>query len=118
MNIMDISTLVFKQFHGVPKKQTWLTRNGDEIRLRTYRASSLAALGLQNLPLLSILGNISLESLLGFSRASSTVNVEVRREVRGELLADNGFGIKPTRWDFPNSKEEDEEWVRVKLREE
>lgn len=95
----------------------------NEIGLRTYRASSLAALGLQNLPLLSILGNISLESLLGFSRASSTVNVEVRREVRGEetdtvLLADNGLGIKPTRWDFPNSKEEDEEWVRVKLREE
>lgn len=91
----------------------------NEIGLRTYRASSLAALGLQNLPLLSILGNISLESLLGFSRASSTVNVDVRREVRDTvLLADNGLGIKPTRWDFPNSKEEDEEWVRVKLREE
>ena len=55
----------------------------------TYRASSLAALGLQNLPLLSILGNISLGSE-GLSRGFSTVRAEVRTEVRGE---DNNFEL-------------------------
>ena len=45
------------------------------MRKESYRASSLAALGLQNLPLLSILGNMSLEEVevekapLDFSRA-------------------------------------------------
>ena len=55
--------------------------------MMTYRASSLADLGLQNLPLLSILGNDSLGSE-GFSRGFSTVRAEVRRDVRGE---DNDF---------------------------
>jgi len=54
-----------------------------------YRASSLAALGLQNLPLLSIFGSISLADIvdresLGFPRVSSSANAELQREVRGE----------------------------------
>ena len=64
------------------------------MRKESYRASSLAALGLQNLPLLSILGNMSLEEVevekasLDFSRAwawacsSSMVRAELRRVVR------------------------------------
>ena len=64
------------------------------MRKESYRASSLAALGLQNLPLLSILGNMSLEEVevekasLDFSRAwawacsSSMVKAELRRVVR------------------------------------
>lgn len=47
----------------------------------TYRASSLAALGLQNLPLLSILGNVCPDSE-DFSRGFSAVRAEVRREAR------------------------------------
>lgn len=44
----------------------------------------------------------------------------MRREVRGEdsdTVANNGLWIKPRRWDFPKSKEEDEEEERVKLNE-
>lgn len=56
------------------------------------RASSLAALGLQNLPLLSIFGSISRadifdEESLVLPRASLSASAELRREGRGETVA-------------------------------
>lgn len=87
----------------------------------TYRASSRAALGLQNRPLLSILGcteNVSADC----PRSSSTARAEGRRRIEllplavacGEESSKRGghFGnelkINPT-WGFRVDEEEDEE---------
>lgn len=78
----------------------------------TYRASSLAALGLQNLPLLSILGNISLGSE-GLSRGFSTVRAEVRTEVRGE---DNNFELINSLVGRGVRNWQEEEWLKLKMK--
>lgn len=56
----------------------------------TYSASSLAALGLQNLPLLSILGSISLEDETE-SVDSSTIWPNATAEVLG-IREEGGLG--------------------------
>lgn len=61
-------------------------QGGKKLRARhTHRASSRAALGLQNLPLLSIFPEKSLTEDIGSSRASSAASAATTAGTRGEL---------------------------------
>lgn len=75
----------------------------ERVRKKAYRASSRAALGLQNLPLLSILGITSLE--LEFSTASLVVKAQVRRR---ELLGQDKWRRGYLRTQVSKKEEEDE----------
>lgn len=86
------------------------------IQRGAYSASSRAALGLQNRPVLSIFGNISFagetESLDFSTTSSTTAKTGVSREPRGsrspdlEFLEEHNFGSKEAH--FLSSPEEDE----------